>query len=451
MKGRGVEYLKYNLDKLKEQSFNDFDVIISDHSANDDIKNLCSEYKKYLDIHYYKNKDRQGNSSANLNNAIKNATGKLIKVIFQDDFLYEKSSLEEIVRAFDLEKDEWLISASEHSTDGITFTKPFRPKYNNKIHLGENTISSPSVLTIKNNCPIFFDENLIWLMDVDYYKRLHARYGKPKILNRITVVNRIGEHQLSSQIPEQTKQTEIIYVKEKFKKYRGEQITLNNVTLVAVSSIKIKETIEAIKYSTEAIKYSEVLLISDTKPSNLPKYITHKYCEPIKNIDEYSRFMIYNLADYIKTDFVLVIQYDGYVLRPFKWDKHFLQYDYIGAPWEKDAHFTKEGVNIRVGNGGFSLRSKKLLQIFNRLNLPLTDNQTGFFNEDGIICNYYRKILEENNIKYADIDTASKFSCEVICSDSSPTPFGFHKNQKLLPLMRQVKLFTRKQLRKIGL
>lgn len=198
MRGFGHVFLRQSFDVLTEQTFKDFNVIISDHSDNDLIENLCKEYGNKLKIEYCKNTKDRGNSSANINNAIRMADGKIIKILFQDDFLYDKNSLKNIVDNFDLSKDKWLITACIHTKDGVTFFKSLIPKYNNLIHLGNNTISSPSVLTIKNDEPILFDEKLIWLMDCDYYKRCFQRFGKPKIIQETNVVNRIGPHQISN-------------------------------------------------------------------------------------------------------------------------------------------------------------------------------------------------------------------------------------------------------------
>lgn len=203
MNGLGIKFLKNNLDIFTKQKFQDFDVVVSDHSQNNEIEKLCLEYKNILDIHYYKNNENLGNSSANINNAIKKASGKIIKILFQDDFLYNENSLKDISENFDIEKDFWLITACEHTKDGISFIRPFYPTYNHNIHLGKNTISSPSVLSIKNNDPLLFDENLKWLMDCDYYKRCYNNFGKPKILNTISVVNRMGGHQISNTLANQ--------------------------------------------------------------------------------------------------------------------------------------------------------------------------------------------------------------------------------------------------------
>ena len=93
-----------------------------------------------------------------------------------------------------------MITACEHTKDGSSFIRPFYPKYNRFIQFGYNTISSPSVLTIKNESPLFFDENLLWLVDCDYYKRCYDKFGKPKILNKINIVNRIGAHQITNTV-----------------------------------------------------------------------------------------------------------------------------------------------------------------------------------------------------------------------------------------------------------
>lgn len=193
------------------------------------------------------------------------------------------------------------------------------------------------------------------------------------------------------------------------------KIKLPNITLVAVSSIKISETKRALEISQENIEYYDVKLISD---------------QNIRSLNEYSEFILYKLCNYIESDFALVVQYDGYVIRPEKWNDEFLQYDYIGAPWTPNTHFTKEGVEIRVGNGGFSLRSKKLLNALNELGLPFTDNGTGFFHEDGVICNHYRKTLEDYGIKYAPVDVAARFSKEHLVPETVES-FGFHKYKSL--------------------
>lgn len=188
-------------------------------------------------------------------------------------------------------------------------------------------------------------------------------------------------------------------------------LELPNVSLLAVTSLHFEETERAIKKSREGIMFAETIYITDAD---------------IKSSDEYSRYMLYEAGKHVKTPFALVIQYDGYVLRPDLWTDEFLAYDYIGAPWPPKMHYTKEGEEVRVGNGGFSLRSKKLMDAFNELKLPFTDNGTGFFHEDGQICNYHRKTLEDYGIKFAPVELAARFSTELKVPETTES-FGGHK------------------------
>lgn len=433
MGGVGHIFLEHSLKIIKKQTLKNFEVIISDYSKNDKIKKICKKYKKFLNINYYKNYNKKIGASTNINNAISKANGKLIKILFQDDFLFNEKSLEIIVNNFDLNKDGWLVTACEHSTDGKKFVRPFYPKFHQDIHLGKNTIGSPSILTIKNNNPLLFDTKLTWLLDCDYYKRLYYKYGEPKILNKICSVIRTGDHQLTNtSATKSLRNDEFLYIKNKYK-----MVILKNVTLVAVAGVKPRLAVKALRKSMENIEYGKILLISHKKPLGMNKKIKFVKCQSDEliskdptNKNDYSKFMAYQLHKYIDTEFVLIVHNDGYVLRYYKWDDVFLNYDYIGAPWPKDKHFTKSNKNARVGNGGFSLRSKKLLNILNELNLPFTDNQTGYYNEDGVICVYHRDELEKNGIKFAPVEIASRFSHEHACEDSSLEPFGFHKYKK---------------------
>lgn len=218
MKGLGAGFLRQSFDILARQSFKDFDVVVSDHSKTDVIERVCNEYRDRLDIAYFRNADKIGNSPANTNNAIRKSTGELIKILFQDDFLRSDDALAKISAAFDADKDGWLVTACDHTADGSTFFRDFHPRYNDKIHLGRNTISSPSVVTIRNREPILFDEGLVWSMDCDYYKRCHDRFGGPKILDEVLVTNRVGAHQISSAPAEDAaRDAEHLYMLRKYR------------------------------------------------------------------------------------------------------------------------------------------------------------------------------------------------------------------------------------------
>ena len=139
---------------------------------------------------------------------------------------------------------------------------------------------------------------------------------------------------------------------------------------------------------------------------------------------------IIELGKHIETNYVLTIQYHGFVKNPTRWTNEFLEFSYIGAPWPivSNAYMANDGTNVRVGNGGFSLRDSNVLNLPKKMGWHLREEQ-GWKNEDGQICYYWRKEMLENGIKYAPVEVAAKFSYE------NPVPenlgiktFGFHRN-----------------------
>ncbi len=214
MHGEGAALLTRSFDILSKQTLKDFEVVITDNSENDFIKDLCSnEQYSSLQIQYYKN-PRKG-MAQNTNDAIKRASGSLIKILYQDDFLADEYSLEKIVQNF---TGQWLVTGCK--SDKKTWRTWLRgathlPRYTNTIRFGKNTIGSPSVLTIKNEEPLLFDETMTWVLDCDYYVRLHESYGPPTLLNEVNVVIGVGKHQTTNHLTDAIKQKECEYMVKK--------------------------------------------------------------------------------------------------------------------------------------------------------------------------------------------------------------------------------------------
>src|SRR5574343_1107092 len=212
MNGIASEFLSRSFNMLKKQTYKDFEVIVSDNSHYDDIKNLCIDpMYQTLNIKYFKN-PRIG-LSANTNESMKKASGELIKILYMDDYFANENSLKDIV---DNVKGNWMVTGCGQDIGNGKIKKEYYPTYNKTIYMGKNTIGSPTVLTIKNTDILFFDENLKWLLDCDYYKRLYDKYGEPSILNEINVVIGIGKHQTTSSIKLALILKEKIYVWTKY-------------------------------------------------------------------------------------------------------------------------------------------------------------------------------------------------------------------------------------------
>jgi len=184
------------------------------------------------------------------------------------------------------------------------------------------------------------------------------------------------------------------------------------VTLVAVTSVALQPTVEALERSMQQIDFGEVLLLSDERPSSLRDGINWRRIQRLNSRADYSRFMLHDLVDHVTTSHALCIQWDGFVLDGSRWDCRFQEYDYIGAVWPQFAD------GYEVGNGGFSLRSLRLLRACKEL--PFDGSQA----EDVIICRLNRDTLEKQGIRFAPQSLARQFSFE----RTSPTgdEFGFH-------------------------
>jgi len=206
-------------------------------------------------------------------------------------------------------------------------------------------------------------------------------------------------------------------------------LNLNNITLVALTSVRLEQTIKALQHSSLKINFGDIKLLSDIKPDNLPDNITHEYVPKCNNIDEWNYHIIYTLPKHIETDYIILIHDNGFIVNPEVWTDEFLKYDYIGAPWplpeDNISYRDINGEIIRQGNS-VSLRSKKLLDIPNKLNLKWRPFH-GFTNEDGFICVNYRHEYINEGCVFAPLETAVLFSKETeIPENKSVKTFAFH-------------------------
>lgn len=189
--------------------------------------------------------------------------------------------------------------------------------------------------------------------------------------------------------------------------------TLKNITLLGIDCIDAGRLARAMEICQLGFEFAKVKLLTSL-PAEEYKNIVK--IDPINSIEAYSDFVLFSLDKYVDTDFVLLVQYDGFILNPKAWTDEFLKYDYIGAPW-LIADWSVKMFNVPnellgqkiVGNGGFSLRSKKLLSLTAKLGARKITRPNP---EDMSICIYHRNLMEQNGIKFAPIGLAQQFSFE---------------------------------------
>lgn len=193
---------------------------------------------------------------------------------------------------------------------------------------------------------------------------------------------------------------------------------LSSVTLLCIDGINPSAALLALERSVAGCRFARAALLTpDATGLTVPAGVEIVPIAPLTSRQAYSRFLLNELGAYFSTPYVLIAQWDGYVVNPDAWSSDFLRYDYIGAKWwHRDGH--------NVGNGGFSLRSRKLVDAVASLGLVDCDH-----NEDDVICRAGRPALEtRHGIRFAPESVADRFAFErgLIPEPGQPLPFGFH-------------------------
>jgi hypothetical protein len=155
-------------------------------------------------------------------------------------------------------------------------------------------------------------------------------------------------------------------------------------------------TLNESSIKSETMDWGEVMYENLNKPDLTKK----EYNDMLKSSNFWQK---------VRGEKILIFQSDSIMLRSGIDD--FLIYDYVGAPW------TKPKENSMVGNGGFSLRTKKIM-------LDITSK---YIDEDIHMEDiFFAKYLKNQLV--ADIDTAKKFCVEDVFY---PTPLAVHNPIKI--------------------
>lgn len=192
------------------------------------------------------------------------------------------------------------------------------------------------------------------------------------------------------------------------------KLSLKHCTAICIDTHNHDLAVDAFHRCAALCDFKEMLMITDR-----PVPVPHIIVDGIKSLDDYSKFCIKALGQYFSTSHVLIFQWDGFVLHPDQWSNQYLNYDYIGAPW-----WFEDSMN--VGNGGFSLRSKKLYNTLATMDVDMSLPTGETEGEDRFLCRgLIRAVLEkEHGIRFAPEKVAQHFSKEF--SDFGMPTFGFH-------------------------
>jgi hypothetical protein len=190
------------------------------------------------------------------------------------------------------------------------------------------------------------------------------------------------------------------------------RLALPQVTLCAVTSVNVKATVRALEASLAQVSFAACRLFTDAVVDSAHPAIEVVPIRRLASSAAYSRFLLDELVDHVATPHCMVAQWDGHVLDARRWRAEFLDYDYIGASWPQfdDGH--------DVGNGGFSLRSRRLMELC---------REPGFdahHPEDIAIGRDNRAWLEGRGLRFAPRALADLFAAER--AGDLAQSFGYH-------------------------
>ncbi|HPH85715.1 MAG TPA: glycosyltransferase family 2 protein [Ferruginibacter sp.] len=173
------KYLEVLLNSISNQTFRDFEVIITDDSPGNEVESLCNNFHDKFRLTYLKNIPSKG-SPANWNAAIKKASGRWIKIMHDDDWFSNNKSLDRFARAINENPGiNFIFSGFSEYENGKAISIDQLPK-NIQLKLKrtaltlfkKNYIGHPSTTLIKNNLTEWYDENIKWVVDFEFYIRV---------------------------------------------------------------------------------------------------------------------------------------------------------------------------------------------------------------------------------------------------------------------------------------
>jgi hypothetical protein len=179
--------------------------------------------------------------------------------------------------------------------------------------------------------------------------------------------------------------------------------TINDVTLVTIETMYHDLAGRAMQETLDRVPFKHALVFSDREflPGARHVKIQHG------NMFNYCNLLLKGLTEYVETKYIIFQQWDAMVHDGSRWTDDFLTCDYIGAVWP----WRPPGQN--VGNGGFSLRSKRLLEQLTASHIKLDPDGEHGVQEDNYIAIMHRPWLESQGMVFAMPGLANRFSIEL--------------------------------------
>ena len=215
-----TDFLQRLLESISIQTFRDFEVVITDDSPDQAVRDLCDSYSGRFPLTYVRN-ERPLGTPENWNEAIRRSSGEWIKVMHDDDWFADKDSLGVFAAAaqghpeasfiFSAYRDVFLDEGRER----LMFVPRRRYKAflrDPTVLFSRNIIGPPSVVLYRRSLPVEYDPAVKWVVDIDFYIRSVAGGGKPFYIDRPLINVGLG----SQQVTMDCKRQRVVEIPENF-------------------------------------------------------------------------------------------------------------------------------------------------------------------------------------------------------------------------------------------
>ncbi len=182
------------LQSIREQSFFDFEVVVTDDSPNDAVAEVCQKYTD-LPIRYHKNNPALG-TPTNWNEAMRLSSGSWIKIMHDDDWFRTPAAMGRFAAAIDDNPTaQFFFSAYVNVNAQTDSEKAVRlnrrlwhvVRREKEALFAFNLIGPPSVTLFRKNPDARFDERYKWVVDMAFYiqflKNCAAVYINEPLIN----------------------------------------------------------------------------------------------------------------------------------------------------------------------------------------------------------------------------------------------------------------------------
>jgi glycosyltransferase involved in cell wall biosynthesis len=259
------ELLRILLRSIDNQTFRNFEVIISDDSNDNSVQLVASEVWTF-NLDYYKNTESLG-SPENWNKSIERATGKWIKIMHHDDFFANEDSLKIMYDSISENNKYDFFFCSTIIYNAKTKEKHFyvpNEKYINSLNalptnlFQANVIGGPSATIFRRELSVKFDKSLIWLVDIEFYTQVILKNKIFRIQEKLIVTSAELETQLTTSLQDNgnIEIFEYFYCYEKLLPIINEQN--KKIFRIVLMNLIDKYEIKSVKEITDVYRNSKI-------------------------------------------------------------------------------------------------------------------------------------------------------------------------------------------------